>query len=101
MRGRKPVAVFVYENRHMAETATIATNKGVYVVESLCNGLYYFLEDDNVIMATSGGHMRVDLETAETIASELSGIIADFRKDKREGRKPMTTRNISKMLEEQ
>lgn len=101
MRGKKPVAIFGYANRHMAETATIATNKGIYVVESLCGGLYYFLEDEQVIIASSGGHMRVDLETAEMIASELAGIIADYKADKREGRKPMNTRQISKMLEEQ
>jgi len=101
MRGRKPIAVFGYENKHIDYTARVATNKGIYVVESLRNGLYYFLEGEQVVIATSAGHMRVDIETAELIASELGGIISDFRNDQHEHRVQMDSRAISKMLEVQ
>lgn len=101
MRGRKPVAVFGYENKHIDYTARVATNKGIYVVESLKNGLYYFLDDGQVVIATSAGHMRIDLETAELIASELGGIISDHKANQREHRVQMDSRAISKMLEVQ
>lgn len=100
-RGKKPIAVFGYENKHIDYTARVATNKGVYVVESLKNGLYYFLEDGQVVIATSAGHMRINLETAELIAGELGGIIADFKENQREHRVQMDSRAISKMLEVQ
>ena len=98
-RGRKPVAVFGYENKHIDYTARVATNKGIYVVESLKNGLYYFLDDGEVVIATSAGHMRIDIETAELIVSELGGIIADYKANQREHRVQMNSREISKMLE--
>ena len=101
MRGRKPIAVFGYENKHIDYTARVATNKGIYVVESLRNGLYYFLDEGQVVIATSGGHMRVDMDVAELIASELAGIIADYKNDQREHRVQMDSRAISKMLEVQ
>ena len=100
-QGRKPIAVFGYENKHIDYTARVATNKCVYVVESLKNGLYYFLEDGQVVIATSAGHMRINLETAELIAGELGGIIADFKENQREHRVQMDSRAISKMLEVQ
>lgn len=100
-RGRKPIAVFGYENKHIDYTARVATNKGIYVVESLRNGLYYFLDGDQVVIATSAGHMRINLETAELIAGELCGIIADYKESKRENRVQMDSRAISKMLEVQ
>ena len=100
-QGRKPIAVFGYENKHIDYTARVATNKGVYVVESLKNGLYYFLKDGQVSIATSAGHMRINLETAELIAGELGGIIADFKESQREHRVQMDSRAISKMLEVQ
>ena len=100
-RGRKPAAVFGYENKHIDYTARVATNKGMYVVESLKNGLYYFLDEGQVVIATSAGHMRVDMDVAELIASELGGIIADYKNDQREHRVQMDSRAISKMLEVQ
>ena len=63
------------------------------------HGLYYFLDDGQVVIATSGGHMRIDMETAELISSELAGIIHDFMVDQREHRTPMSSREIGKMLE--
>ena len=98
-QGRKPIAVFGYENRHIDYTARVATNNGVYVVESLKNGLYYFLDDGQVVIATSAGHMRIDIDTAELIAGELAGIIADYKANEREHRVQMNSRAISKMLE--
>lgn len=98
-RGRKPIAVFGYENRHIDYTARVATNKGIYVVESLRNGLYYFLDDGEVVIATSAGHMRIDIQTAELIADELAGIIRDYKVDQREKRMQMGSRDISRMLE--
>ena len=94
-QGRKPIAVFGYENKHIDYTARVATNKGIYVVESLRNGLYYFLDDGQVVIATSGGYMRIDMETAELISSELAGIIHDFKVDQREHRTPMSSRASS------
>ena len=99
MRGRKTVATFGNTNKHMAETATIATSKGIYVVESLLNGLYYFLDGDECVVATSAGYMRIELETAKTIAKELTGIVDDYKAVRRSGRKPVSERAISKMLE--
>lgn len=101
MKGKKPIAVFGYANRHIDYTARVATNKGIYVVESLRNGLYYFLENDEVVIATSGGHMRLNIETAELLANELAGIINDYRNDQHENRIQMNSREISKMLEVQ
>ena len=98
-RGRKPIAVFGYENKHIDYTARVATNKGIYVVESLRNGLYYFLDDGEVVIATSAGHMRIDIQTAELIADELAGIIRDYKVDQREKRMQMGSRDISRMLE--
>ena len=98
-RGKKPIAVFGYENKHIDYTARVATNKGIYVVESLRNGLYYFLDDGEVVIATSAGHMRIDIQTAELIADELAGIIRDYKVDQREKRMQMGSRDISRMLE--
>lgn len=98
MRGRKPAATFGRGERHLAETATIATNNGVYVVESLRVGLYYFLEDNDVVIATSNGFMKMELDVAETIAAEFGGIINDFKQNKRDGREPMDSRAIGNML---
>ena len=98
MRGRKPAATFGRGERHLAETATVATNNGVYVVESLRVGLYYFLEGDQVVIATSGGFMKMELDVAETMAAEFGGIINDFKKNKRDGREPMDSRAIGVML---
>lgn len=99
MRGRKPIIQFANEDKHIAEIATLATNMGIYTVESLKGGIYYFCEDDKIVIATSRGYMKTDISTAEILAEELNGIIYDFRTYMREGRKLMDTRSISKMLE--
>ena len=98
MRGKKPAATFGKCKRHVAENATIATNHGVYVVESLRVGLYYFLEDDQVVIATSEGFMKMELDVAETMAAEFGGIISDYKQTKRDGREPMGSRAIGNML---
>lgn len=99
-RGRIPIARFASKELHINEMATTATNMGAYTVESLAPGLCYFVDADTVVIASSGGYMKVHLTTAKVIASELSGIIEDFETDKRNGVVPMSTRKIERMLEE-
>lgn len=98
-RGRIPIARFASKELHINEMATTATNMGVYTVESLAPGLCYFVGGDTVVIASSGGYMKVHLTTAKVIASELSGIIEDYEQDKRNGVVPMSTRKIERMLE--
>ena len=99
MRGRKSPIEVCFHNKHIAETATTASNMGIYTVESLKPGLYYFLEDESVVIATCRGCIKMDLSMAELFADELKDIIQDFKSDIQEGRRPMDTRAISKMLE--
>ena len=99
-RGRRPIAHFASKELHINEMATTATNNGVYTAESLAPGLCYFVDGDTVVIASSGGYMKVHLTTAKVIASELSGIVEDYESDKRNGVVPMSTRKIERMLEE-
>ena len=99
-RGRKPIAIFGQKELHVNEMATTATNLGAYTVESLAPGLCYFLEGDTVIMASSGGYMKVHISTARVIAEELAQILADYEADKRNGFVQMSTREIQRMLED-
>ena len=100
MAGRPSVIEFRKKNYRIWDIANTAGNMNIYTVESLKDGIYYFLEDDYVVIATASGHMKMRLSTAETIAEELSGICKDFRTDKREGRVPLGGKEIQKMLSE-
>ena len=99
MRGKKPPIEIGLTKRHIAELATAATNMGIYTVESLRSGIYYFLEDDKVVIATCRGHIKADIPTMQLIADELPQIIEQFLQEEREGRTLMNSREISKMLE--
>lgn len=98
-RGRKSKLLFGLNHPHIGEEATKATNTGAYTVESLEGGIYYFCEGNYITIASVSGHVRMNLDTAELVAEEINGIVKDFRQDKKEGRTPMNTRSISKMLE--
>lgn len=98
-RGRKPIAIFGGYNYQINEVATSASNKGAYTVESICPGLVYFIFNDKVTIASERGSMTVHITAAEQIAEELLDIIADFKYWQREGRTPMDSRSIGKMLE--
>ena len=50
-RGRKTPIEIGISTRHIAELATSATSMGIYTVESLKGGIYYFLEDDDYRLA--------------------------------------------------
>lgn len=97
-RGRKTPIEIGISTRHIAELATSATSMGIYTVESLKCGIYYFLEDDDIVLATSKGHIKADLKTMRTIAEEIPDIINDFTEYKRDRQKLMGSRAISKML---
>ena len=98
-RGRRPLIAFGTGEQHIINKATHAGNIGIYTVESLLNGVYYFFEGDRVVLATHSGYMLTTLDTAEEIAKELIDIIADVRQNQRDRRKPMNEMQISTMLE--
>ena len=97
-QGRPPIATFGVHHKEIDFLATKATNIGIYTVDSLNNGICYFFENNEVVIATSGGFVKMNIETAETMADELKEIIQDVKKDAREGRTPMNAKAISKML---
>lgn len=99
MRGRRPIAIFGADTRHINEIATTAANAGAYTVESNASGICYLMQGDIVVIASSGGFVKLHLSTAEIIADELYDILQQYKADKREGRMPMSTREIQKMLE--
>lgn len=98
-RGRRSKLQFGLSHEHIDTMATRANNMGIYTVESLVNGIYYFFEEDSCVIASKNGHMMMSIETAEQLAKELAEIIDDVREDRREHRKPMSSRSIGKMLE--
>ena len=97
--GRKPLIAFGTGEEHIVNKATHAGNIGIYTVESLLNGIYYFFEGDKVVIGTHSGYMLTTLDTAETMANELIDIIQDVRQNQRDRRYPMNEVEISKMLE--
>ena len=100
-RGIKPIAIFeLADTTHMNEIATSASNKGAYAVESLCPGLMYFFYGDRLAIASGKGSMTVHISTAEVIVEELADILEDYKDNLREGRTPMDSRSIGKMLQE-
>lgn len=98
-KGRKPTITFGVHDKNIEVFATGANNDGIYTVESLKAGIIYFCENGDVTIATHSGFMTMGIETAETIASELSGIIRDVKENAHEGRTPMDAKAISNMLE--
>ena len=90
---------FRRQEYRISNMATAAGNLGVKTIESLKGGIYYFFEDDEVVIATSTGSAKMKLATAEIIAEELSDMVKEFRADRREGRMPMDTREIQRMLQ--
>ena len=98
-RGRPPKLAFGPGDDHIADKATRAANVGIYTVESLSDGIYYFFENDYVTIATKRGSVKMKLSTADTIVNELSDIIRDVRQNRKDGRKPMDARSIGRMLE--
>lgn len=98
-RGRKSKLQFGLHHDHIDMMATRANNMGIYTVESLVNGIYYFFEDDSCVIASTNGHMMMSMDTAEQLVQELAEIIKDVRQDKRESRTPMSSKAIGKMLE--
>lgn len=85
--------------RSIDEIATRATNQGIYTVDSEIKTVHYFLEDGYMVIGTPNGHLRLSIDRAEAIAWELIDIIPEYRKDIREGRRLMTSKEIGKMLE--
>lgn len=96
-RGRKSRLQFGLNNAdHMDMVATRANNMGIYTVESLMSGIYYFFEDDECVVAGTNGHVKMTIETAEKLAEELAAIITDVREN---DRTPMSSKAIGQMLE--
>lgn len=85
--------------KNIDEIATRATNQGIYTVDSEIKTVHYFIEDNSMVIGTPNGHLRMSIDRAEAIAWELIDIIPEYRKDRREGRKLMTSKQIGKMLE--
>lgn len=85
--------------KNMDGIATRATNQGIYTVDSEIKTVHYFFEDGNMVLGTPNGHMRLSMDMAETIASELVEIIPEVRAHTRSGRRLMDSRSIRKMLE--
>lgn len=99
MRG-KNIEIKEYPHKRDVDIlATRANNMGIYTVESMVGGTQFFFEDDHVVISTKYGYIHMTIERAETIAEELLEIIPMVRQDRREGRKPMDSRSIGKMLE--
>ena len=96
-RGRKSKLQFGIDHAdHIDGIATRANNMGIYTVESLIDGIYYFFEDDECVIAGTNGHMKMKIDTAEQMAQELTDIINDVRES---DRTPMSSKAIGKMLE--
>jgi hypothetical protein len=96
-RGRKSKIKFGVERaNHIAEKATRANNMGIYTVESLVDGICYFFESGECVVAGGNGYVRMSIDTAKQVAEELSAIIEDVAHN---DRKPMSSRAIGKMLE--
>ena len=99
-RGKRPIIDFRDSEYRIADMATVANNMGIKTVESLKSGIYYFFEDDEVVIATKRGSAKMKLSTAEMIVAELTDMINEYRADQRAGLKPMDSRKIQKMLQE-
>lgn len=99
MANRKNIIIKEYQKeKNVDEMATRASNDGIYTVDSFIKTLHYFFEGNEVVLATPHGYLRTSLDKAETMCRELSEIIPMVRDDIKEGRKPMDSRSIGKML---
>ena len=99
MRGKNIEFGIFREKKDIENMATRAGNIGVYTVDSMVGGAHYFFEDDRVLIGTPHGFMSMSIDKAETIATEILEILPMIRQDRREGRIPMDSRSIGKMLE--
>lgn len=100
MGNRKNIIIKEYQKeKNVDEMATRASNDGIYTVDSFIKTLHYFFEGNEVVLATPHGYLRTSLDKAETMSKELQEIIPMVRDDIKEGRKPMDSRSIGKMLE--
>lgn len=99
MRPKDLVFTSYPKPRDIEGIATRATNKGVYTVDSEVRTVHYFFEDGNMVLGTPNGNLRLSMDMAETIASELVEIIPEVRAHTRSGRRLMDSRSIRKMLE--
>lgn len=99
MGNRKNIIIKEYrKEKNVDEMATRASNDGIYTVDSFIKTLHYFFEGNEVVLATPHGYLRTSLDKAETMCRELQEIIPMVRDDIKEGRKPMDSRSIGKML---
>lgn len=85
--------------RNMRTTADRAVSKGVYTVDSDVKGLYYFIEDGQIVISTAMGYVRMELDDAELMAMELIDLTEAHRKDLRVGRKCIGPRRIKELME--
>lgn len=99
MRGRDIEIGIFHEKRNIDTMATRATNMGIFTVESMVGNTTMFFEDDKLVIGTPFGFMAMSTDKAETLAKEILELIPMYRQDRREGRTPMDSRSIGKMLE--
>ena len=99
MRARNIEFGIYPEKRNIDDVATRAGNMGIYTVESMVGGTTMFFEDDKVVISTQWGYLFTSIDRAEMLAKELTELIPMIRQSKRDGRRPMDSRAIGKMLE--
>ena len=98
-RGRKSKLEFhEYRESHndIDTKATRANNLGMYTVESLTSGIYYFFDDEKCVIAGTSGFVMMSRETAKQIADEFADIVREVNENHRT---PMSSKAIGKMLE--
>ena len=80
--GRPAAIKFVKypKQQNMTRKADKAGMHGVYSVESMKNGIWYFCADRAIVISTIDGFVWMKEETAETVANELLGILEDVKK---------------------
>ena len=97
--NKKNIVIREYpKEKNVEQMAARASNVGVYTVDSLIKTVHYFFEGDELVLATPNGYIMTSVDKAETICEELAEIIPMVRENEREGRKPMDSRAIGKML---
>jgi len=99
MRGRNIEIGIFREKRDIDSMATRATNMGIYTVESMVGNTTLFFEDEKLVIGTPFGFISMSTDKAETLAKEILELIPMVKQDRREGRTPMDSRSIGKMLE--
>lgn len=99
-RGRKPIIQYTDKEINVDVYATKQAGTGAYTVESLKQGLCYFINGDTFTICTATGCAEMRLATAKVIAKELPEILREYTNDQKEGRRQMSTRQIQRMLRE-